>query len=158
MALGGELTSDEHLRTQRELQFQLSLFATSQTVMLWSEMQMPEGEPRSKGRRVNTLIGVGMLTGLQTAICSEQDGNRSLSCPSDYYGCQLWAKPEYLSGKTKRVLEMFTHCGLVWSSLVSSIWMSGLNLCGWVTAVLAFTEQHRWSQCRGSVRMRIQIC
>lgn len=43
------------------------------------------------------MIGVGMLTGFQTALFSEQDGNGSVSCPCGYDVCQLWAKPEYLS-------------------------------------------------------------
>lgn len=71
------------------------------------------------------MIGVGMLTGLQTALLREQDGNGSVSRPSAYDVCQLSAKPEYFSEQNKAccrhvhtlwfgLVQLYFQCGDVW--------------------------------------------
>lgn len=91
---------------------------------------MPEGEPGSKSGRVNTLIGAVTWTALQTALFSEQRGNGSVSCPWNYYVCQLRAKPGSLS-------EQDQAC----SGCVHTLWFALVQLsCQYLDVWLEFVR------------------
>lgn len=68
------------------------------------------------------MIGAGMLTGLQTALLREQDGNGSVCCPSAYYVFQLSAKPDYFSEQNKACCR---HVHTLWFGLVQLYFQLG---------------------------------
>lgn len=55
------------------------------------------------------------VDGSSKSALRKRDGNGDVSCPCDYYVCQLWATSEYLLKQDEAVLDMFTHCGLTLS-------------------------------------------
>lgn len=104
--------------------FSFSKICTQVTLQCFELSASARRLTRSKGRRVNTVIGVGMLTGLQTALFSEQDGNGSVCCPCDYYVCQLWAKPEYLSEQNQAwfgLVQLYFQYLDVWVEFVRMV-------------------------------------
>lgn len=81
------------------------------------------------------MIGVGVLMRSQTSLFSGQNGNVSVSCLCDYYVCQLWAKPKYLSEQSEACSG---HVQTLWFGLVQlyfqylDVWVEFVT--GWFAA------------------------